>query len=51
MFGSYAIGQAMSVMPDYDKAKHAAHSIITLLKEQPLIDNLSERGIELVSRI
>ncbi|XP_075245466.1 ATP-dependent translocase ABCB1-like isoform X2 [Convolutriloba macropyga] len=44
VFAAYGVGQSLSLVPDYDKAKRAALSVTKLLDIIPLIDNLSSLG-------
>ena len=49
IFGALAIGQAGAFAPSYAKAKLSAQRIFALLHRQPVIDNYSEEGAEIVS--
>ncbi len=51
MFSAFGLGQSMSLIPDYDKAKVAALSVTKLIKMEPLIDNLSTAGKALKNEI
>ena len=48
IFGAMAVGQAGAFAPDYSKAKLSAKRIFAMLDREPVIDNYSEKGTELV---
>ena len=48
IFGAFAIGQAGAFAPDYNKAKLSSKRIFAMLDREPVIDNYSEEGNELV---
>ena len=50
VFAAYGVGQSLSLVPDYDKAKRAALSVTKLLDVIPLIDNLSSLGKNMVRK-
>ena len=49
IFGTFTIGEASAIAPNYAKAKVSANRIFFLLDRQPVIDNYSEDGEKLVS--
>ena len=49
VFAAWGVGQSMSMVPDYEKARRAALSITKLLAYEPNFDNLSTQGKNLVS--
>ena len=44
IFGAMTIGQTMSMLPDYGKAKTSAFNIFSLITSQPAIDAYSGQG-------
>ncbi|XP_063712933.1 ATP-dependent translocase ABCB1-like isoform X3 [Symsagittifera roscoffensis] len=44
VFAAWGVGQSMSMVPDYEKARRAALSITKLLAYEPNFDNLSTQG-------
>ena len=44
VFSAMTIGQTMSMLPDYGKAKASAFKLFKLIREPPLIDAYSKQG-------
>ena len=44
VFSAMTIGQTMSMLPDYGKAKASAFKLFKLIREPPLIDAYSKEG-------
>lgn len=49
VFGAVAVGQASAFAPNVAKAKISSNRIFSLLDREPLIDNYSTEGQEMVS--
>ena len=44
VFSAMTIGQTMSMLPDYGKAKASAFKLFKLIREPPVIDAYSKEG-------
>ncbi|XP_063678804.1 ATP-dependent translocase ABCB1-like [Bolinopsis microptera] len=46
VFSAMSVGQTMAMLPDYGKAKAGAFKLFKLIKEPPIIDAYTEKGIK-----
>ena len=48
VFSAMTIGQTMSLLPDYGKAKASAFKLFKLIREPPIIDAYTEKGKKVI---
>ena len=51
VFSAMTIGETMSLLPDYGKAKAGAFKLFKLIKEPPIIDAYTEKGMKVIKSL
>ena len=51
VFSAMTIGETMSLLPDYGKAKAGAFKLFKLIKEPPIIDAYTKKGMKVIKSL